>query len=127
MLRPVDLSFLPIDPFSGSGGLAVVVSGVKIDPVLWLLVWGDARGASSVLVFTSNVLEANEFERGSRRAMKQHDYRSVGRKLKSRDIGDAFTFTSSDRGIWDSHYECGDGLVPLATTVVFFECFTTGT
>jgi hypothetical protein len=39
-LRPVDLSFLPVDPISNgklafvSGGLAVVVVGVKMDPML---------------------------------------------------------------------------------------------
>ena len=79
-LRPVDLSFLPIDPFSGSGGMTVVILEVQIDPVLWPVLWGDARFASPVLVykFTLTVLEVDEFERGSflsRRlgAMKEHD------------------------------------------------------
>lgn len=121
-LRPVDLSFLPIDTFSWSGGLTVVISGVQIDPVLW----GDARCASSVLVFKFILtdLEADGFERGSflsRRlgAMKENDPVSESEAKIPRYKGDAFTFTSSDRTIRDSHYEGRDGLVPDRLTVVF--------
>lgn len=120
-LRLVDFSSLPVDTIPGgklacgSGGLTVVVVEVQIDPVLRR----DARGASSVLVSSLEVLEADGFERElpSWRDMKKHGLVSASEDKIPIYTGDALTFTSPDGGrIRVSHYDREDGLVTLAIT-----------